>query len=137
MRRFIPLCSFLVLGLVCWFSSTQAAQQDTKVFKILGETRYKQNGFKPAKVVTLTAENAPEGSVLLWNVEGNQADYIESGNSLTLAVPPGSHRVTLKALTVKDGKISIESAEPVTLMVEATKGCQCKQTTGECGCGKK
>ena len=117
--------------------SPAAQQQEEKVFKIVGDLVYKQNGFKPSKIVKLTAQDAPADSVLIWNVEGNQSDYVEDGNTITIAMPVGSHRVTLRAVSVENGKAVLKAARPVTVTVEATRGCSCRENTGECNCGKK
>lgn len=82
--------------------------------KITGEAKVKAN-----RMVRLTATGMAEGAALVWDVsDEDRCDVEESGNRLLLVAPPGTYKVKVRALTVKDGKTAAETAR-VTVVVEA------------------
>ncbi len=63
------------------------------------------------RLVRLTAEGAPAGSALVWDVTPEEVvDVEEAGGKLLFVGPPGRYRVKCRAFTLKDGKLTSEVA---------------------------
>ncbi len=59
---------------------------------------------RPHRMAVLSAEGAPDGAALIWDFDEDRLHGEEAGGRLFLAGPPGSYRVKLRAIIVKDGR---------------------------------
>lgn len=107
-KRFVELCWELFqiaigLAVVLIFASLVFAD-----VKILGDSKS-----EPYKLVTLRAD--ADGAALIWDV--SDEDLVSSrefpDGSLTLTAKPGTYRIKVRAVRMKDGKISVETARHV------------------------
>jgi hypothetical protein len=63
------------------------------------------------KIVRLTATGDTDGAALIWDLDREDvADVEEIGGRLLFAGPPGVYKIKLRAIRVKDGKTSAETA---------------------------
>lgn len=68
-------------------------------------------------LVRLSADGAPAGSALVWDVAPDEvADVEEVGGRLLFAAPAGTYRIKLRAIRLKDGATVVESARAVVVI---------------------
>lgn len=110
MPRLLPF-SLLALAL-----AVGAARSD---LVISGETKA-----QPYRLVRLQATGAPPGAAVVWDIYPEEpADTLElPGGRLVFTAPPGTYRVKCRALTVKDGAVTVETARAVVEVAGDTPG---------------
>lgn len=63
------------------------------------------------RIVRLKASGAADGAAYIWDVsDEDKVDAEESGGRLLFAAPPGVYRIKLRAVSLKDGKTTVETA---------------------------
>lgn len=87
------------------FLTTQAPSE----VAIHGETRVKSH-----RLVRLQARGHASGSILIWDVSPEEVcDVEEMGDRLVFSAPPGTYRVRLRVLTLREGGATQQSARVV------------------------
>ncbi|MFM7148741.1 MAG: trypsin-like peptidase domain-containing protein [Gemmataceae bacterium] len=95
------------------FLTTQAPPE----ISIQGETLV-----KPHRLVRLQARGHASGSILIWDVSPEEAcDVEEMGDRLVLSAPPGTYRVRLRVLQLREGAAQQQSAR-VVVTIRADDG---------------
>jgi hypothetical protein len=80
--------------------------------KIVGEMKLPAN-----RLVRLEAEGAAEGAALIWDVSNEESvDAEEVGQRFLFAAPPGSYKIKLRSIRLKDGKTTVETARAVVVI---------------------
>jgi hypothetical protein len=73
----------------------------------------------PNRIVRLTADGDITGAGLIWDVsDEDRVDPEEVGNRLLFTGPPGTYKVKLRAIRVKDGKTGIETVRATVVIGE-------------------
>ena len=76
---------------------------------------------EPHRLVSLQAQGDLDGAALVWDVSPEEtADAVEFGNSLCFTGPPGTYRVKLRAIRLRDGKASVETARATVTIGKPT-----------------
>ena len=88
------------LGILFVFAALGLASE----VKILGDSKS-----EPYKLVTLRADT--EGAALIWDVSDEDAVSCREfpDGSLTLTAKPGTYRIKVRAVRVKEGRVSVET----------------------------
>lgn len=93
----IRLTALCLLGL--WVAVAGAG------ITIKGETRVEQY-----KLVRLEVAGASDGAAVVWDIDEEKLDVDESGTKLVMTGPPGTYRIKVRAIVLKDGKATIDTA---------------------------
>lgn len=103
--------TYLAIGCGLLIASTACAE-----LRIAGDTKVSAN-----KLVRLKAEGAPPGAAYIWDVaEEDRADVEELGSRLLFSAPPGTYKVKVRAVHLKDGQTAIETARVTVTIGNAT-----------------
>lgn len=83
--------------------------------RIAGELKVPVN-----RLVRLEAQGTVDGSALIWDVSNEDSvDAEEVGQRFLFTAPPGTYKIKLRSIMVKDGKTKVETARATVTIGDA------------------